>query len=206
MGVGFIERAYELQDRLRTRLFTWLLAGQFKEFGRSSRISPPFRFRGLHQMVFGEGVRIHENCWLQTVGDADGNAAPKLVIQSHTGIGMGAQISAARQIVLGEYVLLGRNVFISDHSHAFRDPDIPIVQQGIDGIAPVSVGAHTWLGHNAVVLAGVTIGRHCVIGANSVVKTSIPDYSVAVGAPARVVRRFNPQSRVWERAGVGRER
>jgi acetyltransferase-like isoleucine patch superfamily enzyme len=96
---------------------------------------------------------------------------------------------------------LARNVYISDHAHAYENLDMPIMHQGIDSIAPVSIGRNTWLGENAVVLPGVTIGQHCVIGANAVVNTSIPDFSVAVGAPARVVRQFNKNSGQWERVG-----
>ena len=84
--------------------------------------------------------------------------SPKLIIKAHTGIGMGAHISAAKQILIEEYVLLGRNVHISDHTHAFENIQTPIIQQGINGIAPVSIGRGTWLGQNVVVLPGVTIG------------------------------------------------
>jgi acetyltransferase-like isoleucine patch superfamily enzyme len=73
------------------------------------------------------------------------------------------------------------------------------MHQGINGVAPVTIGRGTWLGQNVVVLPGVTIGQHCVVGANSVVNSSIPDYSVAVGAPARVVRQYNRNSAKWER-------
>jgi acetyltransferase-like isoleucine patch superfamily enzyme len=106
-------------------------------------------------------------------------------------------------VVIGEYALLARNVYISDHAHAFKNIEVPIMLQGINRIAPVIIGKHSWLGQNVVVLPGVTIGEHCVIGANSVVNSSVPDYCVAVGAPARVVRRFNQNSKKWEKPGTG---
>ena len=197
MAIGNIERAVHLWSRLRIRFFTLLLSSQFAEIGRGARISPPFRFYGLNEMSFGENVMINSDCWLQTIpGD---ECCPKLIIKAHTGIGMGAHISAAKQILIEEHVLLGRNVHISDHAHAFEDVKIPIIQQGISGIAPVSIGRETWLGQNVVVLPGVTIGRHCVIGANSVVNSSVPDFSIAVGVPARVVKRYNQETGAWER-------
>jgi acetyltransferase-like isoleucine patch superfamily enzyme len=73
------------------------------------------------------------------------------------------------------------------------------MDQGIDNIKPVAIGRNSWLGQNAVVLPGVTIGEHCVIGANSVVNRSIPDFSIAVGTPARVVKTFNRQTKRWEK-------
>src|SRR5665213_3656983 len=186
MAIGNIERAVHLWSKFRTRLFTLLVSGQFAEMGARTRISPPFRFYGLNQMSLGDEVMINSDCWLQTIPGHGDECSTKLIIKAHAGIGMGAHIAAAKQIVIEEYVLLGRNVHISDHAHAFEDIKIPIMQQDIGSIAPVSIGRGTWLGQNVVVLPGVTIGRHCVIGANSVVKSSIPDFSVAVGAPARV--------------------
>lgn len=191
-----IERTFHLCSKIRTRMFTLLLASQFKEFGAGSRISPPLRFYGLNEMILGEAVMINRDCWIQTIPGESQNGA-KLVIGAHAGIGMGAHITAARQVLIGEYVFLGRNVHIADHSHAFENVNTPIMKQGIDRIAPVTIGPETWLGQNVVVLPGVTIGKHCIIGANSVVNSSIPDFSVAVGAPARVVKRFDPGTGRW---------
>jgi len=199
MSIGAIEKMLHTGSRIRTRLFTLLLSSQFKEMGAGARISPPFRFYGLNQMSLGECAMINRDCWIQTIpGGERGNEA-KLVIRSHADIGMGASISAAHKVIIGEYALLARNVYISDHAHAFGNIEMPIVYQGINGIAPVVIGKHTWLGQNVVVLPGVTIGERCVIGANSVVKSSIPDFSVAVGAPARVVKRYNRGTGAWER-------
>jgi acetyltransferase-like isoleucine patch superfamily enzyme len=186
-------------SRLRTRLFTFLLASQFQHIGTGSRIVPPFRYAQLHQISLGDYVIIHAGGWITAVSDPDYKGV-KLSVGSHTGIGMGATIAAAKQVVIGENVLLARNVYIADHSHAFKDITIPISRQGIDNIKPVSIGRHTWLGQNAVVLPGVSIGQHCVIGANSVVNRSIPDFSIAVGAPARVVKAYNPGTGQWEKA------
>jgi lipopolysaccharide O-acetyltransferase len=180
-------------------LYTLLLASQFKEFGAGSRIVPPFRYYGLNQISVGEKVIINRDCWIQALGSCENDESSKIVIQAHAGIGMGATISAAQQVTIGEYVLLARNVYISDHAHAYENLDAPIMLQGIAGIAPVTIGRNTWLGENVVVLPGVTIGEHCVVGANSVVKSSIPGFSVAVGAPARVVKQFNKNTGQWER-------
>jgi acetyltransferase-like isoleucine patch superfamily enzyme len=89
---------------------------------------------------------------------------------------------------LGRKVLLARNVYISDHSHAFADVTRAVLDQGITKVEPVEIGDGAWLGQNVVVGPGVRIGRGAVVGANSVVLEDVPDYAVAVGAPARVVR------------------
>ncbi|SRR6266498_4232893 len=196
---GTIERSFSIWGRLRARLFTLCLASQFAEIGHRVLIHPPLRFNNLHQINLGAGVTIHRDCWLVTLDD-DHDGQVKLIIKSHAAIGMGATISAANRVEIGEYVLLARNVYISDHGHAFEDINLPIMNQGITTPQPVSVGCHTWLGQNVCVLPGVTIGHHCVVGANSVVLADIPDRSVAVGAPARVVKTLNTVTQRWERA------
>jgi len=100
-------------------------------------------------------------------------------------------------------VLLARNVYIADHGHAFEDVNTPIMLQGIDHVGEVEIAKHSWLGQNVCVLPGVRIGQHCVIGANSVVTRDVPDFSVAVGAPARIVKRYDHESRRWEKLSSG---
>jgi len=150
-------------------------------------------------MCLGDGVIVNRDCWFVTLDSQSGNNSPKLRIHSFAGIGMGATISAAGRIEIGEYALLARNVYISDHGHGYEDLDKPIMHQGISRVKPVSIGRHTWLGQNVVVLPGVTIGEHCVVGANSVVLSDLPDHSVAVGSPARVVKTYNKITKRWER-------
>ena len=177
-----------------------LIAGQFGKIGPGARVTPPFRFANLHQISLGPGAVIHQDCWITVLGGLGAADAVKLIIEAHAGIGMGATIAAAQRVVIGEYALLARNVYIADHGHAFEDVTVPIMNQGVDNIKPVLIGRHTWLGQNVAVLPGVSIGEHCVVGANSVVNRSIPDFSVAVGSPARVVKRYNKSSGRWERA------
>lgn len=62
----------------------------------------------------------------------------------------------------------------------------------------VHIGDGSWLGTHVVIAGNITIGKHCVIGANSVVTKDIPDYSVAVGIPAKVVKRYNFDTKCWE--------
>jgi acetyltransferase-like isoleucine patch superfamily enzyme len=184
---------------LRTRLYTALIAFQFKEAGAGIRIEPPFKGGRLKNVCLGDKVIIHRDCWLQVFVDGPQGENAELVIKSHTAIGMGATISAAKQVTIGEYVLFARNVYVSDHGHAFFDISDPIMLQGISPPASVSIGDRSWLGQNVCVLPGASIGEHCVIGANSVVTSSIPDFCVAVGAPARVIKQYNKQSGQWER-------
>jgi len=141
---------------------------------------------GERRIEIGDMVVIGSGCWLQTLADQD-NRCPAISIGSHTTIEGAGVISAVRAVTIEDSVLIARNVYISDHSHEYRDTAIPIRDQGLAGIMPVRVGRGAWIGQNVVICPGVTIGRGAVIGANSVVKKDVPDFCVAVGSPARVV-------------------
>ena len=100
-------------------------------------------------------------------------------------------MSAAKQIIIDEEVLLARNVYISDHMHKHTDTHMAILRQGVDKIQPVRIKRGAWIGQNVVVCPGVTIGIGAVVGANSVVTRDIPDFAIAVGAPAKVVKTYS---------------
>jgi acetyltransferase-like isoleucine patch superfamily enzyme len=80
-------------------------------------------------------------------------------------------------------------VYFTDHNHTYADPWLPVGKQVLQGFS-VRVGAGTWIGTNVVVLPGANIGRNCAIAAGAVVRGEIPDHSVVVGVPGRVVRRW----------------
>jgi len=118
-------------------------------------------------------------------------------------IGKGTGIVGHHRIEIGDDVFTGHHVYITDANHGYEDPTLPIGRQFAPS-RPVRVGAGSWLGHGAIVLPGVTIGAHVVVGAGSVVTGDLPDFSVAVGNPARVVRRIGPVQRpVGGAAGEG---
>ena len=118
-----------------------------------------------------------------------------------TEIGNHSTLSAHNAITFGKDVLTGPHIFVSDHNHEYANPNIAVSKQGIrcEKDSEVTIGEGTWIGTNAVIVGNVKIGRHCVIGANSVVTKDIPDYSVAVGSPARVIKRYNFVSNRWEK-------
>jgi acetyltransferase-like isoleucine patch superfamily enzyme len=121
---------------------------------------------------------------------------PVVTIGDRCLIGRGSGIVGHFSISIGNDVWTGHHVYITDQNHGYEDITIPISKQSQPERA-VSIGDGSWLGHGSVVLPGVTLGRHVVIGANSVVTKDIPDFSVAVGVPAKVIRRFDESRQEW---------
>jgi acetyltransferase-like isoleucine patch superfamily enzyme len=104
-------------------------------------------------------------------------------------IGRGSGIVGHLSIDIGNDVWTGHHVYITDQSHGYLDISKPISQQSQPERA-VSIGEGSWLGHGVVVLPGAKIGKHVAVGANSVVTGELPDYCVAVGSPARVIKQY----------------
>jgi acetyltransferase-like isoleucine patch superfamily enzyme len=186
---------YRWTVRLKSKLFSVLVSGAFAKFGKRAVLMTPIRLSGEERIAIGNGVFIGPASWLQTLPDG-GDHAVAISIGDGTSIAGSCVISAVRGVVIEEDVLFARNVYISDHIHKYQDFDKPILDQGVDKIAPVLIRRGAWLGQNVVICPGVTIGRGAVVGANSVVNRDVPDYSLAVGAPARVVKHRQEQLKV----------
>jgi lipopolysaccharide O-acetyltransferase len=187
LGRGFLA-LYRLAARARAKGFSLAAAGGFASFGARSVVQPPVRLSGERRIAVGDDVFVGAGSWLQALDGYGDEVA--LEIGDGTSIAGGCVLSAAVGVRLGRGVLFARNVYVADHRHAFEDTTRPVLAQRLESVAPVEVGDGAWLGQNVVVCPGVRIGRGAVVGANSVVLEDVPDYSVAVGAPARVVRTF----------------
>lgn len=106
-------------------------------------------------------------------------------------IGRGSGIVGHLSIEIGNDVWTGHHVYVTDQNHGYEDLELPISRQAMPE-RPVVIGDGSWLGHGTIVLPGARIGRHVVVAAGSVVTGDLPDYSVAAGVPARVLRRYVP--------------
>lgn len=106
---------------------------------------------------------------------------------NNSGIGRDAELDCG--IIIGNDVMMGPCVKMFVHNHNFSRTDIPMNQQGIGPARPIIICDDVWIGANVIILPGVTIGKGCVIGAGSVVTKSIPEYSVAAGNPAKIIKK-----------------
>ncbi len=163
---------------------------RFGAFGRGSIICfPPATIMNERYIRIGSNTMIGPDVSL-SAGMVPGQECvtdPVVRIGDRCLIGRGSGLVGHLAIDIGDDVWTGQYVYITDQNHGYDDPLLPISKQS-QPERPVIIGDGSWLGHGTVVLPGARIGRHVVIGANSVVTGEIPDYSVAVGAPARVIR------------------
>jgi acetyltransferase-like isoleucine patch superfamily enzyme len=160
--------------------------------------------------LFGTGLKIINRGKIVMMNDVNINSLThiytnhpdsEIELGDNVQIGRMSTISSRNSIIIKAGVLTGPHVFISDHNHEYRNPNEFIYLQGEMGSKGdrVLIEEGCWLGTNVVVTGNVRIGKQCVIGANSVVTKDIPDYSVAVGIPAKVVKSYNFKTQKWER-------
>jgi acetyltransferase-like isoleucine patch superfamily enzyme len=173
-------------------------ARRFVEFGRGSAICfPVTALHGERYIRIGAGTIVGPHATLSAGvtphHELDHRMA--LSIGDRCLIGRGSGIVAHESIEIGDDVFTGHHVYITDANHGYVDVGLPIGRQ-FAAPKPVSIGPGSWLGHGTIVLPGSRIGAHVVVGAGSVVAGELPDFCVAVGSPARVVRRYDP-ARGW---------
>lgn len=191
---------YNLSDIIKLSI-GWF---RTKLIDRNARIFRfPIDIRGRKYIDFGRRLTIGHNCRMD-IFHQTGNSKT-LVFGTNVQLNDYVHIVAMDKVIIGDNVLIASHVFISDNSHGSykgdgndSNPDIPPIQREY-ATAPVSIGANTWIGEGVIIMPGVTIGKGCVIGAHSIVNRSIPDYSVAVGSPAKVVKKYDFNNKRWQK-------
>lgn len=183
-----------VMNTLQRHWFAAFFSHTFKQFGKKVAILNPDIIEGERYISLGDYVSINAKVWLLALRQND--TLPQLVIGERTTIGRFAHIVALREVMIGKNVLIADKVYISDNLHAYEDIAQPIMDQPIVFKKSVKIGDNSWIGENVSVI-GASIGKHCIIGANSVVTNDIPDYCVAVGTPAQVIKRYNSTTNQW---------
>ncbi len=169
----------------------------FRYFGKGSTIINPIILNNPQNIIVGNNVTILNNAWLS---GPKGNMTSKLVlkIDNYCAIGNYCHIYATEGIHIEEKVLIADKVYISDNLHNYTNINVPVIDQSIIQLSAVIIGKGSWIGENVCII-GASIGKNCVIGANAVVTKDIPDYSIAVGIPARVIKKYNQQKGIWQK-------
>jgi acetyltransferase-like isoleucine patch superfamily enzyme len=159
-----------LQFMRREAFVRWPVNGNVLEALREGRLE------------VGAGVLLEPDVWITAPG------AARVRIGAGTFLNLGVMVAAQELVEIGAHCMLANGCFVSDASHRYDDPSRPITWQGFESKGPTRIGDNCWLGAHVVVTGGVTIGERCVIGANSVVTSDVAPFSLAAGAPARVLR------------------
>lgn len=160
------------------------------------QIGRNFYLRGGKYITVGDNVSFGNNCVLTAWTSYAGiELFPNIIIGNNSHFGEYNHITSTNRIIIGNGVLTGRWVTITDNAHGridYESLQIPPIERIIYSKGQVVIGNNVWIGDKVTILPGVTIGDGAIIGANSVVTKDIPEYCVAAGNPAKIIRNCKP--------------
>lgn len=174
---------------------------RFGAMGENSNIGYPAVLQDTARTFIGNNTTILSNSRIQNYSSKS-NTINGITIGDNCYLGFGLSLLNASSIVIGNSVLIASNVLISSENHGM-DPesDIPYMDQGLSA-KDVIIKDGVWIGQNVCILPGVVVGKKTIIGAGSIVTKSIPDYCIAVGNPARVIKQYSFKTHKWESSGL----
>jgi lipopolysaccharide O-acetyltransferase len=178
---------------LRARVLRPYRRLRFAAFGRESILHRPDWVYGPHRIEIGERVMVLGHVWLAAERVTWGHSEPAIRIGDGVAIRPYCTISASAGVTIEDDVVISAFSTVVDSDHTYDGPSANVVFNPVRA-EPIRIGRGSWIGERTAILRGSQVGSFCFIGANSVVRDEIPDFSVAVGAPARVV------GSTWEQA------
>jgi acetyltransferase-like isoleucine patch superfamily enzyme len=161
--------------------------------GPNSRLAHPNFISGAKYMTIGKDFASGPGLRMECIEDFRGQKfSPELVIGGNVIFNYYCHVGVINKITLGNNVLIGSHVLITDHSHGVLErTDVPFVDRRLESKGEVIIGDNVWIGENACIMPGVRIGAGSIIGANSVVTHDVPPYSLCVGVPAKIIRHLD---------------
>ena len=174
---------------------------KYGSIGVNSHIFNPYTVSHPQSVFVGDNTTILDNAEIRLYPERTGYNN-KITIGDHCYSRENLTIIGGGDVTIGSGCLFAKNVSIASSNHGM-DPesDVYYMDQPLL-LGNVKIGDGCWLGEDVLVLPGKTIGKKCIIGAGSVVAHDIPDYSIAVGNPARVVKKWDFEKHEWEKVSV----
>ena len=191
-----------MKRTIKEYIYLFFCVVNTKLFFRNCRlIRLPIDIRGKNKITFGNGLTTGYHCRLEDYS-SEGNG---IIFGNNIQINDFVHIAAKRAVKIDDNVLIASKVFITDIEHGSYKSDendsnpLEIPKDRKLSANPVHINKNVWIGEMVSVLPGVTIGENSIIGANSVVTKNIPANSIAVGNPAKVIKQYNFEKKIWER-------
>ena len=174
---------------------------KFKLKNKSVAVGKNIILRNPQYISCGKNVVIGDEskllCW-DSYGEEQYNNLPEIQIGDNFHATRNFTVQCAQKVVIGRDVLVASNVFIIDYNHGLNPLTMSYLENPLIRGRGVFVDDGVWIGNNVIVLPNVHIGKKSIIGAGSVVTKDIPEYCIAVGNPAKVVKKFDIKEKKWK--------
>jgi acetyltransferase-like isoleucine patch superfamily enzyme len=194
LSIFYIPSIAVLFHRINNKIYSKYVSRKFLSCGENLYIDSSAYILGHNKIAIAECFQAFPRLRLEAIEEFDGqNYEPSITIGSNVSINSDCHIGAINQIVIGNGVLIGSKVLITDHSHGrtnFDSLSEPPVKRMLFSKGPVLIEDNVWIGEGVAILPGVQIGRNAIIGANSVVVRDVPENAVVAGNPACVIRQM----------------
>ncbi|MFA5828045.1 MAG: acyltransferase [Candidatus Shapirobacteria bacterium] len=183
-------------------IYNYFIKKGFYHFGKNSSIKPFLNTTNKKYISIGDNVSIGSFAWIGVDTDFAGIKCKsknkiRLKIGDNSTIGNNSIITANNSVLIGKNCILSAYVFISDHVHEYNNISKNLNQQPLSENGSVIIGDNVFIGTKASIMRNVTIGERSVIGANTVVTKDIPSYSVVVGNPGKIIKRYDFIKKDW---------
>ena len=179
--------------RNRSKLRSLWLKENFQFMGAHVLFEKVGLLTGMQCISIGAFTKFEKGIYLTawpTLG------SPEIHIGEHCAFGAYNHITCINKIVIGDNLLTGKWVTITDNSHGettIEDLRQPPYKRKVISNGPVIIGKNVWIGDKATILPGVTIGDGAVVAANAVVTKDVPSYSIVAGIPAKIIKIYDEQ-------------
>ena len=160
-----------------------------------AHVSASVQVLGWNRVRIGIKSVIGDDGWLN-VNDRRPDS-PAIVIGNFAFIGRRNIFNAGLEIRIGDYCMTGADCHFNGSDHAISNPFAPYYAEASTADKSIHVGPNCWFGSSVIILKGVAIGHGSIIGAGSIVTKSLPPFSMSIGSPARVIRRYDPLAKEW---------
>lgn len=196
MLIKIFKKIYKISFILINKIYRFYFKFKFGHFGKGSTIKGKIWLTNPSNIYIGEYTQIGPYCRIETFPQYKNK--PKLIIGKHCSIQHAVHIYCSSKVELENGCLIASGCMITDENHGTNPEGEYYLNQKLI-TKPTLLKEGVWLGENVSVLNGSTIGKRSIIGANSVVNGIIPDYCIAVGIPAKVIKKYNFETKSWEK-------
>lgn len=167
----------------------------FKNIGENCNIHPQSSLLNPQYIYVGDNFRASWNLRLEAIDYYKGQKfTPQITIGNNVSFNTDIHIGCINHINIGDNCLFASRIFISDHDHGdttLETVKLAPAKRLLHSKGPVVIGDNCWIGERVAILSGVTIGKNSIIASNSVVTKNIPEFCIAAGIPAKVIKKIN---------------